>query len=148
MLYRLVFLFVQILLLPYGITSDRTGNDLHVKSTTDSTCESVMTKVLRSSFCNFTGSSHVFDCCVSWPGSWHAGSPRWTSTSPSEATKAGRIGVVVRRPVGSSAATMPNRLWFLFVQVRLEVNDCFCYSSDDRFLLLLPCPHMFVSCVI
>lgn len=144
---RLLFLFVQMLLLPNETTRDGTGNNLYVKNTMDSACEVVMTKALPSSFCNFTWGSHVFNCWVSWTGIWYVGSPRGTSTSPSEATKAGRIDDLVSGQVSSCAATVPNRILFLFVQVRLKVNDYFCYRSDDRFLLLPPCPHVLMSYV-
>lgn len=73
--------------------------------------------------------------------SWRAIKPRGTSASTTEAIAASHLGDFVSGQDGSSGATMPNRHLFLFVQVRFDVNECYCYRSDDRFLLLLRCPY-------
>ncbi|KAM7309845.1 hypothetical protein ISCGN_006830 [Ixodes scapularis] len=113
---RLLYFFVQILLLPYETTIFRSGKDLHCKITVGSVREGVtMTKENTSPFCNFMTVSPTLDYRISWG----AGGPRGTSTSPSRAIEASRIGDLVIGQFGSSTDTMPNRLLYFFVQILL-----------------------------
>ncbi|KAG0432541.1 hypothetical protein HPB47_020751 [Ixodes persulcatus] len=58
---------LNILLLPYGMTSDRTGTDHLFVSTIGSTCAGdAMTNGNPSALCNFTVDSPAFDCRMPW----------------------------------------------------------------------------------
>uniref|UniRef100_A0A6B0UZN4 Secreted protein n=1 Tax=Ixodes ricinus TaxID=34613 RepID=A0A6B0UZN4_IXORI len=141
MLIRLSFVFVQLLLLPHRTTINASGDGFE-HAPTHGGSGLAMTQPILTPFCNLTtvASSNEHQM------SWLTGRPRGTSTSSTETTRTRNIDSFFSGQVGSSTTcNMLIRLSFVFVQVNPLFDNSHCYRSDDRFLLLLPCPQRLSS---